>query len=82
VVYANILASQRELETYGEVFNIGTGEGTEIQTIADLVSDYQIMIPARQGEVMHSRANIDKVQEILGWKWSIKVVDWIKKNLK
>jgi hypothetical protein len=31
---------------------------------------------------MHSRANIDKVQEILGWKWSIKVVDWIKKNLK
>jgi len=82
VVYANILASQRELETYGEVFNIGTGEGTEIQTIADLVSDYQIKIPARQGEVMHSRANIDKVQETLGWKWSIKVVDWIKKNLK
>ena len=40
--------SQRELETYGEVFNVGTGEGTEIQTIADLVSDYQITIPARQ----------------------------------
>ena len=65
MVYANVLASQRELETYGEVFNIGTGEGTEIQTIADLVSDYQIMIPARQGEFMHSRANIDKVQESL-----------------
>jgi len=81
VVYANVLASQRELETYGEVFNIGTGEGTEIQTIADLVSDYQIMVPARPGEVMHSRANNDKVKTILGWKWNIKVIDWIKKNL-
>ena len=81
-MYANVLASQRELEKYGEVFNIGTGEGTEIQTIADLISDYQITIPARAGEVMHSRANIDKVKETLGWKWSIKVVDWIKQNLK
>ena len=40
------------------------------------------MIPARPGEVMHSRANIDKIQKTLGWKWSIKVIDWIKKNLK
>jgi UDP-glucose 4-epimerase len=80
VVYANVLASQRELDEYGQVFNIGTGEGTEIEKIADLISDYQIRIPQRPGEVMHSRANIDKVKEILGWKWSIKIVDWIKKN--
>tara|TARA_S200002703_G_scaffold4328_1_gene5610 strand:+ start:583 stop:1464 length:882 start_codon:yes stop_codon:yes gene_type:complete len=80
VVYANVLASQRELDEYGQVFNIGTGEGTEIEKIADLISDYQIRIPQRPGEVIHSRANIDKVKEILGWKWSIKIVDWIKKN--
>lgn len=82
VVYANVLASQRELDEYGQVFNIGTGEGTEIEKIADLISDYQIRIPQRPGEVMHSRANIDKVKEILGWKWSIKIVDWIKKEIK
>ena len=80
VVYANILATQRDLEQYGEVFNIGTGVPTEIQAVADLVSDYQITIPARPGEVMHSRANIDKAQKVLGWKWSIKVIDWIKKT--
>ena len=67
VVYANILATQRDLEEYGQVFNIGTGEGTEIQTIADLI-DYQITLPQRSGEVMHS-ANIDKVTKSLGWKW-------------
>lgn len=82
VVYANILASQRELENYGEVFNIGTGIGTEIQEVADTISDYQIKIAQRPGEVMHSTANIDKVKEILGWKWSVCVMDWIKKTIK
>jgi UDP-glucose 4-epimerase len=82
VVYANIIATQRDLDEYGQVFNIGTGEGTEIQTIADLISDYQITIPQRSGEVMHSTANIDKVKEILGWRWSINVIEWVRKNLK
>jgi UDP-glucose 4-epimerase len=74
VVYANILASQRE--------HIGTGIGTEIQEVADTISDYQIKIPQRPGEVMHSTANIDKVKDILGWKWSVCVMDWIKKTIK
>jgi UDP-glucose 4-epimerase len=82
VVHANILASQKELDNYGEVFNIGTGEGTEIEEIANLISDYQIRIPQRPGEVMHSRANIDRAKKILGWEWSIKILDWIKKEIK
>jgi UDP-glucose 4-epimerase len=82
VVYANILASQKSLNSYGEVFNVGTGEGTEVQTIADLISDYQTCIPARPGEVMHSRSNSDKIAEQFGWRYKVKVVDWIKKNFK
>lgn len=82
VVYANILASQKELDVYGEVFNVGTGEGTEIQKIADLISDYQTTIPKRPGEVLHSRANIDKIKEKLGWTFKVNVINWIKKNLK
>lgn len=78
VVYANIVAIQKELNNYGEVFNIGTGIGIEIQQIADLISDYQIKIPQRSGEVMHSTANIDKVQKTLGWKWNVDVIEWIK----
>lgn len=80
VVYANILASQKDIDVYGEVFNIGTGTRTEIQEIANLMSDYQIKIPERPGEVMHSTANIDKVKKWFGWNYSIKVLDWIKKN--
>lgn len=80
VVYANILASKTDLDTYGEVFNIGTGEGISIQEIADLISDYQIKIPERVGEVLHSKANIDKVKKILGWNYSVKVIEWVKNN--
>lgn len=82
VVLANILASQKDLDSYGEVFNVGTGEGIEIKEIGDLISSYQIFIPERPGEVLHSRSNNDKIKEKLGWNYSIKVLDWIKKQVK
>lgn len=80
VVLANILASQKELKTYGEVYNVGTGVGTEIKQIADLISSYQISISERPGEVLHSRASIDKIKNDLAWNYSINVLDWIKKQ--
>ena len=80
IVHANILASQKDLDNYGEVFNVGTGEGTDIQTIADLISDYQTSIPQRPGEALHSRSNTDKIKEVLQWNYKIKVIDWIKRK--
>jgi UDP-glucose 4-epimerase len=80
IVRANILASQKELDRYGEVFNVGTGNGILIKEIADLISDYQIHIPERVGEVLHSRSNIDKIKETLGWNYTINVLDWIQNN--
>jgi nucleoside-diphosphate-sugar epimerase len=82
VVYANILASQKDLQIYGEVYNVGTGKGTEIQQIADLISSYQISIPERPGEVLHSRSSIDKIKKDLGWNYSVDVLEWIKKKNK
>ena len=82
IVRANILASQKELDSYGEVFNVGTGSGVIIKEIADLISDYQIHISERPGEVLHSRSSIDKIKQTLGWNYTINVLDWIKDNLK
>jgi len=78
VVLANILASQKELKNYGEVYNVGTGKGIHIKEIADLISSYQMSVPERPGEVLHSRASIDKIKNDLGWNYSINVLDWIK----
>lgn len=80
IVRANILASQKELDRYGEVFNVGTGIGVSIKEIADLISEYQMHIPERPGEVLHSRSNISKIKQSLGWNYTINVLDWIKNN--
>lgn len=82
VVYANILASQKNLDNYGEVFNVGTGDGIVIKDIADIISSYQIFIPERPGEVLHSRANVNKIKTHLGWDYNIQVLDWIKSQIK
>jgi UDP-glucose 4-epimerase len=82
VVLANIMSYQKNLDVYGEVYNVGTGEGTEIQKIADLISSCQVHIPERPGEVLHSRANIDNIKNKIGWNYSVNVVEWIKKQVK
>lgn len=81
VVNANIIAIQTNLEKYGEVFNVGTGNGIEVQKIADLISNKQTKISKRLGEVMHSVANNNNIKTKLGWKPSIDVVEWVKKCL-
>ena len=80
VVLANILASQRDIKSYGEVFNVGTGIGTRIEDIANLISSYQIKIPERPGEVMHSRADNSKIRQTFGWNPTKNVLDWIQEN--
>lgn len=81
VVEANILATQKELSTYGEVFNVGTGIGVSIEKIADLISTKKIFLPERLGEVVHSRANSNKIREQLGWEPKVNVLEWIRGQL-
>lgn len=81
VVSANILATQRETLEFGGVFNVGTGIGTTIESIADLISSDHVYLPERPGEVIHSRANIDKIMEQLKWEPKIDVLKWIKTQL-
>jgi UDP-glucose 4-epimerase len=81
VVSANILAAQRETLEFGGVFNVGTGIGTTIESIADLISSDRVYLPERPGEVIHSRANIDKITNQLKWEPKINVLDWIKTQL-
>lgn len=78
VVTANILATEKEMNSYGMVFNVGTGTGTSIKDLADLISTNKIHLPEREGEVMHSRANIDLIKDHLGWTPTVNVFDWIK----
>ena len=78
VARANYLASLMPLRGHeGEVFNVGTGSAYSIQQIADAISDDQVYIDKRSGEMETTFADITKIGEVIGWKPEIDVIDWI-----
>ena len=80
VARANYLAATTNLSGYyGQVFNVGSGINYSVKEIADAISDNQIFIPKRLGEMDTTIANIDKIGEVIGWKPEVDVIDWIKK---
>ena len=92
VVAANLAAMDRELER-GAVVNVGTGEQISINQLyaaiaADLGSTLQaIHEPQRNGDVLHSRASLDRARALLdyaprvGWRAGLKTtVAWYKER--
>ena len=79
VARANYLASFMSLKgCAGQVFNVGSGTCYTIKQIADSISDNQVYIPKRDGEMDTTFADITKIGEVIGWKPEIDVLDWIK----
>lgn len=81
VVQANILAgSVKSSEAVGQVFNIACGEKTTLNELFQIirkevekfnpeaVCQNPIYKDFREGDIMHSLANIDKAKELLGYK--------------
>lgn len=66
------------MQRCGEIFNVGTGEGVTIEEIAARISNHQGYLDARPGEQLHSRHDIGKIQEQLGWHPKVKVLEWLK----
>jgi len=68
VVKANILASESEKLKGGEVINIGSKESYSVNQLADLVGGEKTYLPKRAGDPMHTKADISKAKELLGWE--------------
>ena len=78
VARANYLASLIPIGEYvGDVFNVGSGSAYSIQQIADAISDNQVYIPKRDGEMETTFADISKIGGVIGWKPEIDVIEWI-----
>jgi len=80
VVNANLLAIENTiaLEYYGQVYNIGSGINISIKEVADLLSNDQVFIDLREGEMHTTLANIEKVNQAFGWRPEINVNEWIR----
>lgn len=94
VVHGNILASQFE-DAAGQVVNVATGGRI---TILDLVERLNNLLgtdivpihdAARDGDILHSRADIDLAGQLLGYESIVdfetgleRTVEWFKSNFK
>lgn len=81
VVNANILSMTSQLNSYGEIFNIGSGKNYSVKEIADMISSNQIMIQPRIGEARETLADITKATNILGWNPKSSIKQYIKENI-
>ena len=76
VVNANILASQSENVGNGEVINIGNGDNRSINDIADMIGGERIH---REPviEPKETLADNSLAEELLGWKPTQNIEDWV-----
>ncbi|MFA4870264.1 MAG: NAD-dependent epimerase/dehydratase family protein [Pedobacter sp.] len=85
VVDATILGIESE-DANNEIFNVGTGEPTDVMTVARcLIDNYGIDVPItitgnyRLGDIRHNYADLKKIQNKLGFKPKVSFQDGIKK---
>ena len=87
-IHANLLACHAE-GVAGEVFNIGCGQQTSISRLATLIGEMMetdakpVYTSSRPGDVRHSRADIGKAQQLLGYEPKVglkaglrRTIDW------
>jgi nucleoside-diphosphate-sugar epimerase len=75
VVEANRAAAAGGPESSGQVFNVGRGEERSLLEILDMIAKalgcagvQPYFLPARAGDVRNSRADIGKIERVLGWR--------------
>ncbi len=81
VARANIMAMDSKIEH--EFFNVGTGTSITILDLAKTIIEYAglnikpIFGQALKGDVQKTIANIDLIEEKIGWKPSVFLEEWI-----
>lgn len=76
VVRANLLAAVSPNVGKGEMMNLGTGVETSVNDIARMVGGETMNEPERI-ESAHTRADISRAKQLLGWEPTIKLEDGI-----
>lgn len=80
IALANLTVAEKDVDTYGQVYNVGTGCPISVRKIASMFSDDIIHLPPRPAEARHSSANISKIKRIYGWEPKVNLEKWIKEN--
>lgn len=78
VVAANIAIAEANLDHKynGTLFNVAGNDNLSIQELANSISTNQTYIPPRKGEHKYSKANTDKIKNVVGWEPRHKLSSW------
>ncbi len=85
-VHANLLACHAE-GIAGEMFNIGCGQQTSINTLAGLIGEMMetdakpVYTASRPGDVRHSCADIGKAQQLLGYEPKVELKAGLRRTI-
>ena len=80
IALANLTVAEKDVDVYGEVYNVGTGKPLSIKKIASMFSDDVIHLPPRPAEARHSSASISKIKRTYGWEPKVNLEEWVKEN--
>ena len=89
VVDALVLAGTRDVPP-GSVFNIGSGNGTKVRQVAELILDLMERpvkllvgaLPTRHDEIVEMSADITAAREVLGWKPSTSLTKGLGQSIR
>ena len=86
-VHANILAAESDKTFAGECYNVACGDRTANKEILDYLTEkysHAVVVdaPWRQGDVMHTRADISKIKEELGYEPLVRFWDGLDRTIK
>jgi len=89
VVQGNLLAANAPVEQVGgEVFNLAAGGQTSLNTLADMLQEITgsnvspIYDQPRAGDIKHSRADIGKARERMGYEPSISMLEGLRRTVE
>ncbi|MCI0479890.1 NAD-dependent epimerase/dehydratase family protein [Candidatus Uhrbacteria bacterium] len=82
VVRANMLAMASPKVGKGEVVNVGGGRNFSMNDIARIVGGPTVSMPGRVGEARHTRADITRTKELLGWEPTIGFEEGLREYLR
>ena len=81
VVKANILSMESKKVGSAEIINIGSGENYNIKELVHIFEASYEFLPIRKGEAYETLADISKAKELLDWKPTIFLEDWLRERI-
>ncbi len=78
----NVLVKAALSKKIGDIYNVGSGKETKVNTLAKLIGGKKIYISKRSSETNRSLADIKKIKRDLSWKPLISIRDGVKVMLK